>query len=147
LQHRRFLERLTPEDIRMRIFFTKRELSPSELARLTQIDYYREMAFIAERDAENGLKQTLAVVRVVSDPDGFSAEFALVVRSDLKRQGLGRLMLLKAIEYARHKGLKQLIGSVLRENNAMKELVTSTGFVTDNSIEIEREAYNVILKL
>jgi acetyltransferase len=147
LQHRRFLERLTSEDIRMRIFFTKRELSPSELARLTQIDYDREMAFIAERDAENGLKQTLAVVRVVSDPDGFSAEFALVVRSDLKRQGLGRLMLLKAIEYARHKGLKQLIGSVLRENIAMKELVTSVGFVTDNSIEIEREAYNVILKL
>jgi acetyltransferase len=146
LQHRRFLERLTPEDIRMRIFFTKRELSPSELARLTQIDYDREMAIIAERDAENGLKQTLAVVRVVSDPDGFSAEFALVVRSDLKRQGLGRLMLLKAIEYARHKGLKQLIGSVLRENTAMKELVTSVGFVTDNSIEIEREAYNVILK-
>ncbi len=147
LQHRRFLERLTPEDIRMRIFFTKRELSPSELARLTQIDYDREMAFIAERGAENGGKQTLAVVRVVSDPDGFSAEFALVVRSDLKRQGLGRLMLLKAIEYARQKGLKQLIGSVLRENIGMKQLVTSVGFVTDNSIEIEREAYNVILKL
>jgi acetyltransferase len=147
LQHRRFLERMTSEDIRMRIFFTKRELSPSELARLTQIDYDREMAIIAERDAENGSKQTLAVVRVVSDPDGFSAEFALLVRSDLKRQGLGRLLLLKAIDYARHKGLKQLIGSVLRENIAMKELVTSVGFVTDNSIEIEREAYNVILKL
>jgi acetyltransferase len=146
-QHRHFLEQLTPEDIRMRIFFTKRELSRSELARLTQIDYDREMAFIAERDIENGVRQTLAVVRVVADPDGYSAEFALVVRSDLKRQGLGRLMLDKAIAYSRKKGLHQLVGSVLRENNAMKELTSRAGFVSDSSIPMEREASNVILVL
>jgi acetyltransferase len=146
-QHRQFLEQLLPEDIRMRIFFTKRELPRSELARLTQIDYQREMAFIAEREAKGGARQTLAAVRVVSDPDGFSAEFALIIRSDLKRQGLGRVMLTKAIVYARQKGLTQLVGTLLRENIAMRELVTSLGFVSDSSAPIEREAVNVILKL
>jgi acetyltransferase len=146
-QHRQFLERMTTEDIRMRIFFTKRELPRTELARLTQIDYEREMAFIAEREAEGGTSQTLAVVRIVCDPDGFSGEFALLVRSDLKRQGLGRVMLEKAISYARVKGLKQLVGSVLRENIAMKQLVMSAGFVSDTSVPMEREASSIILKL
>jgi acetyltransferase len=145
-QHRLFLEQLTPEDIRMRIFFTKRELPRSELARLTQIDYSREMAFIAERESEKGAKQTLAAIRMVCDPEGFSGEFALVVRSDLKRQGLGRIMLNKAIRYAKERGLRQMVGTVLRENNAMRELVSSAGFVNDTSAPIEREATNVVLK-
>jgi acetyltransferase len=146
-QHRRFLEQLTPEDVRMRIFFTKRELSRSELARLTQVDYDREMAFIAVRDAEHGATQTLAAVRIVSDPDGFSAEFALVVRSDLKRQGLGRLMLSKAVTYARAKGLKQLVGTVLHKNTAMKELVVSVGFIQDSTVPAEDETRSIVLKL
>jgi acetyltransferase len=146
-QHRQFLEQLTPEDIRMRIFFTKRELPRSELARLTQIDYAREMAFIAEREGENNARQTLAAVRVVSDPEGHSAEFALVVRSDLKRYGLGKIMLNKAIRYAKGKDLKQLVGTVLRENNSMKALVLGAGFVIDTHAPMEREAFNIVLKL
>ena len=51
-QHGAFFSRLSPQDIRYRFFTAMRELSPEQMARLTQIDYDREMAFIAVREAE-----------------------------------------------------------------------------------------------
>ena len=147
LQHRQFLERLTPEDVRMRVFFAKKELARSELARLTQLDYAREMAFVAERTLLDGSKETLATARVAADSENFSAEFAIVVRSDLKRKGLGRLLMDKLVKYAKEKGLKRLVGTVLRENRAMRELAMSTGFHADTSYAPEGEVVNVILPL
>ena len=91
-QHRAFVEQLQPEDLRLRFFYARRELPRSELARLTQIDYAREMAFIAVRADADGRDETLGVVRAVADPDNVEAEFAIVVRSDLKGRGLGHLL-------------------------------------------------------
>lgn len=122
-QHRRFLERLDPEDVRMRVFYTRRELPHSELARLTQIDYDREMAFIAEDGGE-----TLGVARAICDPDNVAAEFALIVRSDLKAQGLGTLLLARLERYLRQRGTQRVFGRVLRENRAMLQLADDAGF-------------------
>jgi len=126
-QHRRFLEQLDPEDIRMRIFQTRHDLPRSELARLTQIDYDREMAFIAEAADAQGLPETLGVARTVSDPDHVEAEFAIIVRSDLKGGGLGSLMLDRLIEHARSRGIGRLVGFVLRENTRMLKLARRHG--------------------
>jgi acetyltransferase len=128
-QHRRFLERLDPEDLRMRIFHTRRVLPRSELARLTQIDYEREMAFIAEARDDEGQPQTLGVARSVRDPDNTEAEFAIIVRSDLKGRGLGHLLLSQLIAHARASGTPRLVGEVLRENRAMLDLAHSLGFM------------------
>lgn len=130
-QHRRFLESLDPEDIRMRVFHSRSELPRSELARLTQIDYDREMAFIAEAWDEKGETQTLGVARTVSDPDNVEAEFAIVVRSDLKGQGLGTLLFDRLIEHAKHRGIERLVGLVLRENTRMLKLSRAMGFEAD----------------
>ncbi|KWT94107.1 MULTISPECIES: GNAT family N-acetyltransferase [unclassified Variovorax] len=130
-QHRRFLEQLDPEDIRMRIFQTRRELPRSELARLTQIDYDREMAFIAEAVDAQGVPETLGVARTVSDPDRVEAEFAIIVRSDLKGAGLGRLLFQQLIEHARTCGIGRLVGIVLRENSRMLNLCRDMGFQAD----------------
>jgi acetyltransferase len=130
-QHRRFLEKLDPEDIRMRIFMTRRELPHSELARLTQIDYDREMAFIAEALDAQGMPETLGVARTVSDPDHVEAEFALLVRSDLKGAGLGTLLFDRLIEHARSRGISRLVGIVLRENTRMLKLARAMGFEFD----------------
>jgi acetyltransferase len=133
-QHRAFLERLDPEDVRMRVFYARTELPRSELARLTQIDYEREMAFIAtESDADGRQQHTLGVVRAISDPDNIDAEFAIVVRSDLKGQGLGRLLMDKVIGYARKRGTQRLVGDVLSENMAMLKLARLSGFTIDAS--------------
>jgi len=130
-QHRRFLEALDPEDIRLRIFQTRREFPRSELARLTQIDYDREMAFIAEAPDADGAPQTLGVARTVSDPDHVEAEYAILVRSDLKGAGLGTLLFDRLIEHARSRGIQRLVGLVLRENTRMLNLARDRGFKAD----------------
>lgn len=130
-QHRRFLESLDAEDARMRFFSVRKELPRSELARLTQIDYDREMAFIAEAADAQGNPETLGVARTVSDPDNVEAEFAIIVRSDLKGQGLGALLFERLIEHARQRGLERLVGFVLRENSRMLKLSAAMGFKAD----------------
>ena len=130
-QHRAFVELLQPEDLRLRFFNARRELPHSELARLAQIDYAREMAFIAVRTPPDGTAQTLGVVRAIIDPDNVDAEFAIIVRSDLKGQGLGRLLLRKMIDFLARRGTQRMVGYVLRENEAMRELAQSQGFVVD----------------
>ena len=145
--HRRFIERLDPDDIRMRIFYTRRELPHSELARLTQIDYAREMALVAVEAAEDGQEgETLGVVRAVSDPDNVEAEFAIIVRSDLKGRGLGRLLMQRIVDHARRQGLRRLIGDVLQGNRAMLELARHCGFTVDTE-HSDDEAVRLVLPL
>lgn len=127
-EHHVFISRLTPEDIRFRFFGLVRELPHSQMARLTQIDYDREMAFIASGTDANGQRETLGVVRTVTDSDNHRAEFAIVVRSDLKEQGLGKRLLVKMIEYCRARGTQVMIGQVLADNRRMLGLARSVGF-------------------
>jgi acetyltransferase len=125
--HREFLQRLEPGDVRFRFFSMIREMPHSQLARYTQIDYDREMAFVATRE-EAGRERTLGVVRAISDPDGTQAEFAIVVRSDLKGLGLGHALLEKLIRYCRGRGTREVVGQVLPDNRRMLELAQGLGF-------------------
>jgi acetyltransferase len=129
-QHLAFLEQLDPIDIRMRVFYSRRSIERSELARLTQIDYAREMAFVATESVD-GVEQTLGVVRATCDPDNIDAEFGIVVRSDLKGSGLGELLMHKLIAYLREKGVRRMVATVLAENARMLELARNLGFVVD----------------
>ncbi len=126
-QHKAFLDALSPQDVRFRFFGQVREFPHSQLARFTQIDYDREMAFILTETTPDG-PRTLGVVRAVSDPDGQRAEFAIVIDASLKGQGLGRAMLEKMITYCRERGVGQLVGEVLAENEAMLGLAKRLGF-------------------
>ena len=132
-QHRSFLEKLDPEDIRLRVFYSRRSIEHSELARLTQIDYAREMAFIATRALPEGGEETLGTVRATVDPDNHTAEFGVIVRSDLKGSGLGHRLMNKMIDHLRARGTLKLVGTVLSINHGMLELARALGFQeTDN---------------
>jgi acetyltransferase len=121
---RALVENLSPEDARLRFFTPLRTLAPAQLARLTQIDYDREMAF-ALFDEAGAL---LAVARLAADPDNRQAEFAIVVRSDLHRRGIGRLLMMRLIDYARTRHVGALAGDVMAENAAMLGLGKDLGF-------------------
>jgi RimJ/RimL family protein N-acetyltransferase len=112
------------------MFIHMRELQPSQLARLTQIDYDREMAFVAVRPSEDGSDETLGVVRAVADPDNINAEFAIIIRSDLKGLGLGQMLMTKLIAYFRQRGTQVIVGEVLSDNHALIELAKNLGFET-----------------
>jgi acetyltransferase len=128
--HQAFFARLAPQDIHFRMFASMRELTAGQLARFTQIDYGREMAFIATRPDSQGQAETLGVARIVADPDNLVGEFAVIVRSDLKGQGLGRLLMDCLLRYCRANGLGQVSGTVLQENAAMLGLARRLGFNT-----------------
>jgi acetyltransferase len=127
-RHRTFLESLEPEDIRMRLFYSRRTMERSELARLVQIDYTREMAFVATVPGPDGQEQTLGVARALADPDNIGAEFGIIVRPDMKGTGLGRMLMDKLIRYQRAVGTQRLSAIVLTENDRMRQLGQSLGF-------------------
>ncbi|HPM68582.1 MAG TPA: bifunctional acetate--CoA ligase family protein/GNAT family N-acetyltransferase [Piscinibacter sp.] len=127
-QHLEFLSHLDPEDVRMRVFYSRRSIERSELARLTQIDYAREMAFVATAPGPDGAEQTLGVVRAVADPDNDEAEFGIIVRSEIKGEGLGELLLQHMVAYLREHGTKRLVATVLSENTRMLQLARELGF-------------------
>jgi acetyltransferase len=127
-QHARFLQGVDAEDLRLRFFHVVRVATHSQLARFTQIDYDREMAFIASVDDGTASAETWGVVRAIADPDNTQAEFAILVRSDLKGRGLGSLLMKKIIRYCAERGTGVLTGAVLRGNERMLALARELGF-------------------
>ncbi len=135
--HHALVAALTPEDIRFRFFGLVQELPHSQMARLTQIDYDREMAFIGVAPNDTGEEETLGVVRTVTDPDNETAEFSIVVRSNLKGSGLGVRMMEKMIEYCRARGTRYMVGQVLKENHRMLTFVEHLGFKRTATIDVD----------
>ena len=145
--HMAFLQQLDPEDVRMRVFYSKRTMARSELARLVQIDYAREMAFVALTLDANGQAQTLGVVRAITDPDNIEAEFGVIVGSALKGRGLGLLLMQKMIAYLRTQGTRRLVATVLNHNTRMLKLADALGFEVDTLGGAEGGTRKVVLTL
>jgi len=118
-----FSRHVTAEDMRLRFFGPLRELTHEMITRLTQIDYDREMAFLL-LDGE----ELLGVGRLAAEPSFEEAEFALLVASDRQRRGYGELLLRHVLGYAKARGIKRVIGHVLRENRKMLALADRLGF-------------------
>ncbi|WP_277811909.1 bifunctional acetate--CoA ligase family protein/GNAT family N-acetyltransferase [Chromohalobacter canadensis] len=121
------LRNSTPEDVRLRFFAAIKAFDHAFAARLTQIDYDREMAFVATLPEDAAI---VGVVRLSADPDKEKAEFAIMVRSDKKGTGLGYRLMQQMIDYARETGIRQVFADVLRENHSMRQMAAELGFVT-----------------
>ncbi len=124
-EHGRFFKRLSAEDVRYRFFTAMRELSPEMTARLTQIDYDREMAFVAVREATG---ETVGVARLVVEPGGATGEFAVIVQSDMKGKALASRLMRRLIDWARARGMREMSGQVLSDNAPMLAFVRHLGF-------------------
>jgi acetyltransferase len=145
VRHQKFDASLTEEDRYKRYFSQRGKMSHEEMAMLTQLDYEREMAFIAVRMDENNEQETLAVVRASIDPDNIDAEFAMIVRSDLQGLGLGKILLDKLIRYQKTKGTTYLTGMTMLSNVGMATLSKKLGFEVQR--DIEEGVINMSLKL
>jgi GNAT superfamily N-acetyltransferase len=93
------------------------------------------MAFIATRIGSGGRPETLGVVRAVADPDNQHAEFAILIRSDLKGKGLGAILFQKLIDYFRSRGTAAIVGEALSENGGVQQLVRRFGGTVSPSPE------------
>lgn len=121
--HAGLMSRLTQEDIRYRFFSLLRELPPEQIARMTAIDYDREMAIIAVRGLD-----TVGVARLVQEPGGREAEFAVVVDPVMKGTGLGHHLMQRIIDWGRQKGLAAISGQILADNSRMLAFIKKLGF-------------------
>jgi acetyltransferase len=124
-RYRRFFALVSPDDIRLRFFTARAGFSHQLLARFTQIDYAREMAFVALSPGEQEL---MGVVRVALDPDLVRGEYGILIRSDLKGKGLGWRLMDLLITYARKERIAELSGLVLAENTTMLGMAREFGF-------------------
>ncbi|MEZ5594041.1 MAG: GNAT family N-acetyltransferase [Gammaproteobacteria bacterium] len=129
----RGFERLNPNEIRLRFHHPMKVLQHNLAARLTQIDYDRDMALVLTDQGGSG--ELHAVVRLTADPDRQQAEFAIIVGHWIAGMGLGMLLMKRLIRYARQQGIGQLYGSVLADNNDMLGLCQHLGFVQEQSAD------------
>lgn len=124
-------QRCTPNDLRLRFFAPLKSFPHEMAARFSQIDYDREMALVAvEEGSAYGAGPIFGVVRLVGDPENETAEFAVIVRSDMKGRGLGYCLMSEILGYARRRGLKRVYGDVLIENRTMLQMARDLGFST-----------------
>lgn len=121
------LQALKPEEVRFRFFASIRFFSHEMVARMTQIDYDRELVLVAQANESGG--RVCGVAHLVSEPDSEAAEFAILVHHDHNGEGLGRFLMEQLIDYARRRGWKTIHGDVLNQNQKMLGLASKLGFV------------------
>lgn len=138
-----FLTHVSSKDRRLRFFASMKEFSHEFIARLTQLDYARAMAFVAFDEATN---EMVGMVRIHSDSIYENGEYAILLRSDLKGRGLGWALMQLIIEYARSEGLKHISGDVLQENTTMLTMCRALGFEVQTD-PAEHDICNVKLTL
>ena len=111
--------------------------SAEQLARLTPVDYEREMALLAVRPAVPGglAGETVAVARLVREMDSGEAEFAVVVQGDAKGGGVGSALMRQLIDWGRSKGVREVVGQILADNAPMLAFIRRLGFRVKRSPE------------
>jgi acetyltransferase len=124
---KQFVKELSPEAKFFRFMNALQELSQNMLIRLTQLDYDRELALVAVIDS-GAEKIELGVARYFTNPDGETAEFAVVVADEWQHRGLGTRLMSCLIDAAREKGLKSFRGEILADNVKMLGLMRRMAF-------------------
>lgn len=118
------VHRSDAQDVRLRFLGSVKDFPHLMAARLSQIDYDREMALVAESNSG----EITGVVRIIADPDNEEAEYAIMVRSDMKGRGLGYRLMNEILDHAQQRGLKRVFGDVMRENGPMLHMAEDLGF-------------------
>jgi acetyltransferase len=114
------------EDMRYRFFSSMKNLPPEQIARMTDIDYAREMAIVAVDEAK---AQTAGAARLVrNDTDGKTAEFAVAVDAGAKGLGLASALMRDVIAWGRSQGVEEITGQILADNQPMLAFIKGLGF-------------------
>ncbi|MBI5922515.1 MAG: bifunctional acetate--CoA ligase family protein/GNAT family N-acetyltransferase [Betaproteobacteria bacterium] len=130
-----FANRLSERSYYMRFFSAGRGLSPVMLARLTQVDYDRELALIALAQDDEGAESIIGVARYSADPDAESCEFAVTIDDQWNGRGVASLLMRRLMQVARNSGYSCMTGSVLPENFSMLKLASHLGFQRKKDLE------------
>ena len=128
--------RLSEESLRFRFFKIPHRITHEMLTRFCNIDYDREMTIIAEYN-DKGEKRSVGNSRLLTQGDGETGEFAVLVADDFHSVGLGLKLMDMIIGIGREKGLKTIYGIALSENTGMINLAKRLGFTVQKYSEDE----------
>lgn len=130
-----FIQSVNPEDRYKRFFSAQQRFNHNALAKLTQIDYDREMAFLAlpsyhsnHQFLSQSSSKILGVVRIIREPQTQIGEFSILVNSSLKGKGIGKALMQAIIDYARQRQFKEIKGMTMLTNQGMIGLAKALGF-------------------
>ncbi|MFH2044439.1 MAG: bifunctional acetate--CoA ligase family protein/GNAT family N-acetyltransferase [Pseudomonadota bacterium] len=135
---------LSPQTIYFRFFAPMKYISPTMLARFTQIDYDREIALVAILESETDEK-IVGVARVISQRNPKHAEFAVLVADNWHGKGIGATLLRRCLNIAKDHGIEKVWGTVLAENTQMLAMGKKMGFKVER-VPDENE-YQLIIDL
>lgn len=121
------IETLTPNDLYQRFRGEYPALSASQIARVTHIDYDRDMVLVAMSGEE-----MVGCLLCTMHPGSTEAEFTLVVRSDHKGQGIGYALTDKIIRYvSAMPQMASLFGYALPGNDSLLDMLHDFHFVVE----------------
>jgi len=135
-----FVRELSTESKHFRFMQGLNELTEQMLIRFTQLDYHRELALIAVQQHDE-IETMLGVARYVTNPDGESCEFALVVADKCHHKGIGSHLMNALMDAARERGLKIMNGEILVDNRNMRSLAERLGF----EVHTNKEDMSILL--
>jgi acetyltransferase len=124
---RDFIRNLSPESRWMRFLGQIGEPGDALIRELTELDYEREMAFIALSNA-GGVPCEIGVSRYSLAADGQSCECAVTVADAWQGKGLGTILMRDLIDIARKRGIRSMFSLDASENQRMRELARDLGF-------------------
>ena len=135
---------LSPESRYMRFMHAIEELPPLMLAQFTKIDYERQMAFCAV--SPDDPSKIIGVCRYTHSAIEDEVEFAITISDEWQGEGLASALMTLLQEHAASHGIHAIYGDVLRNNKAMKGLMSSLGYKPKLKLdEPEQVRYTLVL--
>ncbi len=114
-----FFEGLSTESVFYRFGLRRINLPHENLARLCQVDYDRDLAFLAVFRDEEGEEVVIGDVRLNKFADLESAELSFVVADQWQGRGIGSILMEYCITVAREIGIKTLLMEIMKNNHRM----------------------------
>lgn len=121
-----FIRRLSPQTKHYRFLGGVRELSPTEVAHLCEVDGRHSMAFVATI-RRGGRETEIGVSRYAPNSRSDVREIAVTVADEWQHRGLGTMLMKQLIQSAQCNGVKQLYSIDLSDNAAMRALAEDLG--------------------
>jgi GNAT superfamily N-acetyltransferase len=125
---------LSEQSIYFRFMGIRRDLSPQDLKRLTELDFKSHVGLAATL-TENGRERFIGVGRYICGNDPYRAEVAFAVRDEFQGHGIGTLLLEHLRRIAEANGVTEFEADVLGENRQMLEVFAHMGFESHRSLD------------
>jgi acetyltransferase len=126
-----FHKTLSEESVHFRYFGSvklEQRVAHERLTRICFNDYDREIALVADHQAENGRHEILGVGRLSKVHGLNEAEFAIVISDQWQGKGLGTQFLKLLVKIGREEKLERIVGHILSDNTAMQRVSKKVGF-------------------